>query len=126
MMKNTKKAARTRKQTRACKQAATAKHTAAVMQENTERINARLSTLLSKHFPAVPLPVFPVADTATELAILVYIAAGIPFVRRDLAWNMEKAMKDAATQPRVDRNARLIKRLVFLGLVQRGELIRIK
>ncbi len=123
---NTKKVTRPRKHAAIAKASASARAAASAKRETIERMNERLRALLTKRYPTTPAPVFPATDAATEMAMLSYIAASISFVRRDFTWNMEKAMEDTATRQRVERNVRLLRRLVYVGLVRRGEVPRIK
>ncbi len=125
----TEKINTTRKQNKRRKRAAAATEVAiakAGTRLNTERMNARLRALMTKHFPVAPIPVFPATSVAAEMTMLSYIAASTPFFRRDLAWNMDKAMEEGTvTRRRVERNARLVRRLVFNGLVRRGEVKKV-
>ena len=120
----------TKKMTRTRKQAADAKDTAStkeMIRENNERVNARLRALLLSHFPSVPLPSLVPMSLAVQQYFLVCTSASTSFARQGLPLNTSKPIgecteEEAALRRRFDRNGRLLVRLVFLGLVRRGEI----
>ena len=119
--KKSNKPAKTRKQ--AAEEVASVEE---MTKQNNERINARLSALLSKHCPKVPLDAPIPPNIAAQQTLLVMAAAIVPLARRRLRLDMTKPVEeyteeDAALLRRLDRNGRLLVRLVVFGLMRRGE-----